>query len=305
MTVPMKATPAQVDGLLGNIRSASSLVDLTEARARIEAARAWAKVHGQVKEMRLDLLRVEIEALVRIVELGGIDTLPAKDRKAARHLANLTTEERASLVAASGSATTAAGMLRSVWLTEELEQERAANRRMGRALAEAPDLPTDAEVQADVRRTTYAVEDVLGEMVEEFIEAGEEFTTGEFASEVIRRAALGSKAEDPDVEAGIRDVCKEAIRRQPVVKIEGTILPRFVTALSEAGNHVRIPVENALLRHLDQMCEMRREQIAQDQRRLDELEAALRRLRDVPGAKEESRIGDIVASTLIPERASA
>lgn len=298
MSELVKITPSQVDGLLAGIQSASSLVDLTEARARIEAARAWAKVHGQVKEMRLDLLRVEVEALVRIVELGGLETLPAKDRKAARYLAGLTAEERAQVVAQSGGVTTAAGMVRAIWTEDDLKSERERNRFMGRALAEQPDIADDESLRQYVRESTYRVEDVLANVLDEYTTVGEEFTVGEMAEEVIRRAAVGDAARDPDVERGMQEVCREAIRRAPIVKIEGTALPRIVTAKSESGHHIRIPVENASLAHLAQMIEGRRQQISHDRARLEELEAIEARLRAIPGASDDARIGDLLIADI-------
>lgn len=309
MSTLVRITPSQVEGLLAEIRAASALTDLTETRARIEAARAWAKVHKQVKELRLDLLRVEVEALVRIVELGGVETLPARDRKPAKHLAGLTFDDRASLVAQSGVAiTTAAGMVRAIWTAEDLEQERVKNKALGRALATSPDLAdSEDDLQRYIKETTYRVEDVLSDLVDTYASADGGFTINDLAEDVIRAASLGSTANDPDVEEGIREVCRQAVRRAPVVKIDGTILPRFVTAKSDDGHHVRLPVENATLAHLDQMIEGRRQQLAQDEARLRELETVAARLRKAPGAGPEARIGDLIAGDLLDdaERRSA
>lgn len=296
--VAIRPTGADLDTLLDSLRQASSLGDLTEMRARIEAARAWAKVHNQVKEMRLDLLKVEVEALVRVVDLGGLDTLPARDRRAASHLASLTPAERSALVEASGNATTAAGMCRTVWMEQELAEERAANRTRGIRFAERPTAP-NGDLVAIARARVADVSAVLANVVESHADtAGPTFTVDQMADEVINEAALGDDL-DPAVKEGVREVCRRALRQAPVVEIDGTRLPRVVTARDEAGNYIRIPVENALLSHFDDMRAMRLEQIQQDQAALEVLDGMAQKLRQIPGADDASRIGDLVAKSLL------
>lgn len=304
MSELVKVTPSQVEAILMQVRTTSSLTDLTEVRARIEAAKAWARIHKQVKEMRLDLLRVEVEALVRVVQLGGVDTLPARDRKAARYLAGLSIEERATLVARSGNVTTATGMCRSIWTDQELHAERERSREMGRRLAEMPDLADDEAVQSFIRESSMRAEWVLSDLIDRMTEIGEPFTVGELADELIHKAGISADiAEDPEMEEGVREACRAAIRRQPVVRFgDGTSVPRIITAFSDSGAHVRIPVENAALRHLDQMIGARRRQLEQDAAALAELEAVAARLRSLPGAADEARIGDLLAADLLAHR---
>ena len=303
MTQLANVTTSQLDALLGQIQAASDIADLTEARARIEAARAWARVHKQVREMRLDLLRVEVEALVRIVELGGVNELPARDRKPAKHLASLSLAERATLVAQAGeSSTTAAGMVRAIWTADDLEKERARSRRLGQALATHPSAPHDADMQRLVKESTHRVEHVLGETLDAFTTAGAPFTVNDFAEEVISAAGIGSSGLDAKIEEGVREVCRAAVLKAPVISVAGTILPRFVTAQDDEGHFFRVPVENATLAHLDQMIEIRRHQLAQDAAKLDELEVVADRLRSMPGADDEARIGGLIAADLTSGR---
>lgn len=295
--------PTDISAILASLRLAESIEDLQEARARIEAARAWAKVHGQVKAMRLDLLRVEVEALVRIAELGGANLLPPKDRKAAKWLSDMSPEERAALVSDSGNATTAAGMCRSIWTAEELETERELNRQRGRRFATTPGRPEQADLIRLAREHVANVSAVLSDVVDTYTDtAGRAFTVNELADEVIADAALGDL--DPAVREGVREVCRTALRRSPIVEIDGTRLPRTVTARDEDGNFIRIPVENALLAHLAEMRDLRREQLAQDQAALDVLDDIDARLRAIPGATDRSRIGDLIARSLARKAAS-
>lgn len=290
----------QIEAIIGQIQAASSLTDLTEVRARIEAARAWAKVHGEVKRLRLDLLRVEVEALVRVVELGGVDMLSPRDRKPAQYLASLSLADRAALIEASGSAvTTAAGVVRACWADAAAQDEKRTRFNAGRGLANRPENVTDEVMQAWVRERTMRVSEVLGTVLEDAINDGQPFTVAEVADAVLDAASIGMDRNDPDVEAGIRDVCRRAIQRQPVVKIDGTILPRTITAPTETGATVRIPIENATLGHFAQMIEAREQQLLADESALSDLRRAYDRLRDLPGAGAESRIGGLLAADLI------
>ena len=294
----MQVESSQLDGILHSIQQASELSDLTEARARIEAARAWAKVHKQVKEMRLDLLRVEIEALVRIVELGGLETLPARDRKAAQHLASLSAGDRATLVAKAGeSITTAAGMVRAIWKAQELAKHRQSAYELGLKIASGPDPLDGEELRRYVRESSMRVESVLTKVLDDFGHRSE-FTINELADEIIQGAAIGdAAADDPDLIEGVREVCRKAVRSAPTVMVGGTVLPRFITAKSGDAHWVRVPVENATIAHLAQMVETRREQIEADLAKLATLERALSKLRETCNSDSE-RIGDVIATDL-------
>lgn len=285
-------------GLLDQVRSMADVGDLHEVRARAEAVKAWAKVHGHVRDVRMDLLKVEVEALVRIVQLGGVDTLPSKDRRAAEWLAQMTADERASLIAKSGSATTATGMCRSVWNEDELAQRRTAMREAGIALADLPDRMTEGELR-DARTRVADVAAVLNDLIDQYGSDSEEFTTEDMADALIEEAAIGDHASDPTLRQGVSEVCRRAIRRAPVFQVGDTILPRFITARTSEG-HIRIPVESAQVAHLADMIAMRREQLHQDRLALERLELVASRLRDIPGCTDESRIGALVAESLTP-----
>lgn len=294
----VRVDASQIEQILHHIRSASDLEALTDARARIDAARAWARVHKRVKEVRLQLLRLEVQALVRIVELGGIDALPAGDRKAAQYLTDLSDAQRAHLIAESGNATTATGMVRSIWRTEELERESERLRSYGRNLAADPHfIHLDEATRRDrAAEQVYRVEEVLRDVLDARTGEGEPFTVAQVAEEIIHRATRG-EIDDPEIEEGVREVVRSAIRRGPVVFFEGLTLPRLITATTADGVYVRIPVENARLSDLAQMVDQRRDQLAQDEARLRSLSAALERLRALSHSDSE-RIGDLLLADL-------
>lgn len=300
MSALVSVTPSNIDVLINQIKTACDLESLTDARARIEAARAWSRVHKQVKKYRLELLRLEVQALVRIVELGGIDTLTAADQKAAQALAQMSEAERAQLIAESGTSTTAAGMMRTLWRTQELESENARLRAFGRNLAKDPHFAHLDEEGRRARATeqVYRVEAVLRDVLDERTFEGEPFTVADVAAEILHRATRGD-VNDPTIEEGMREVVRAAIKRAPIVTFEGVSLPRLITATTEEGVYVRIPVENARLCDFAEMIEQRQVQLEQDRARLNALSKALAHLRMIAGADDGSRIGDLLALDLI------
>lgn len=282
------------------IREADSIADLREARARVEAVKAWAKVHGLAKQVRLDLLKVEVEALVRIIELGGADILSPSDRRAAEWLAEKSPAERSDLIDASGAASTAVGMCKSIWREAEVREHLRQGATIGRHLAEEPGPPSpfDQDAIRLARRKSHAVSGALAKICDSYIANGVSFTIEEMADEIIHESAISEDlAEDDAIQKGVREVCREAVRRSPPLTINGTKIPRLITA-REGGRFLRIPVMNATISHLADMILMRQEQLRQDSVALRGLEDFEKRLRNCPGATDEARIGALISHSI-------
>lgn len=292
------------------IDSAETIVDLHEIRARAEAMKAWAKVHRLAKDLRLDLLRIEVDALVRIVELGGADTLSSGDRKAAEWMAAMSPAERDELLAKSGNATTAAGMCRSVWREEEIKQHRFRARAAGIQFAEEPTPPgawDEAAIRA-VRRGYSTVSGALADLLDEYTDEGEPFTVPEMAERILEDSLsrrLDDTDLDPDFEEGVREVCRTAVRKAPPLTVDGTVIPKFITARLSDGEFIRVPTLNALVEHVDDMVRIRTEQLAQDQAALRQLKEFRDRIKAVPGADQYSRVGDLINQSLMDDAALA
>lgn len=297
-----------IEDLTAAIKTADNIEDLKEARARVEALKAWAKVHGLAKEMRLDLLRIEVEALVRIVELGGAETLPAADRRAAEYLAAMSPLERTKFVNESGGATTAAGMCRSVWREEEIREHRRRSVVIGRQLAEEPAPPAafDQEAIKQARDYGNSISGALAKITDDYIRNGVEFTIDELADEIISDAALPEDlSEDDTINKCVREVCREAVRRSPPLTINGTTIPRVITARNENGKYIRIPTMHATIAHLNDMILMREEQIEQDRIALQRLADFAKLLASYPGGDQpDARIGQLVAGSITDKPAA-
>lgn len=300
------AASAQIEALANVARNLSGADEYTDFRARIEAARAWAKVHKKTKQVRLDLLRLEVLALVRIVELGAADTL-GRDRNAAEWLANLSDAEREQFIRDSGEGvTTAAGMVRTIQRIESLERDLRHYRSAGQHFAHTPDPGEWTDEQVIRARQGYVMDiaAALANTVEQYAPDGEPFTIDEMADAIVADAAIEQRhVSDSAFMEGVREVCRKAIRSAPPLSVGGLPIPSTITALTPEEQYVRIPAANATVGHLDQMVEIRREQLAQDQAALARLEEVARALHALPGSSPESRIISLVAGQVIPDAA--
>jgi hypothetical protein len=283
------------------IKNADSIEDLKEARARVEAMKAWAKVHDLTKQLRLELLHIEVAALVRIVELGGAGTLKPSEAKAAEYLAAMDPVERVKFIDANKSATTATGLCQSVWREDEIKRHRQQSVVLGRKMAEHPEPPPIYDEQAitAARRNSHGIAGVLAGIADEYMSDGDEFTIEEMADRIMEDSLPDDLQEDDVIRKGVSEVCREAVRRAPTLSIGDTVIPRFITARNENNKYVRIPAMNASIAHLEDMIKMREEQIAQDQVALDRLKDVAKILRDCPGASDpDARIGSLIAASI-------
>jgi hypothetical protein len=283
------------------IKNADSIEDLKEARARVEAMKAWAKVHDLTKQLRLELLHIEVAALVRIVELGGAATLKPAEARAAEYLAAMNPVERVKFIDGNKTATTATGLCQSVWREDEIKRHRQQSVVLGRKMAEHPEPPPIYDEQAITlaRRNSHGIAGVLAGIADEYMSDGEEFTIEEMAARIMEDSLPDDLQEDDVIRKGVSEVCREAVRRAPTLSIGDTVIPRFITARNGNNKYIRIPTMNATLAHLDDMIMMRESQIAQDQLAVERLQKIAKMLRDCPGGDNaEARIGALVASSI-------
>lgn len=290
---------AALEQIAQAIRATDLLEDLTEARARIEAVRAWSKVHKEAKSMRLQLLIVEVEALVRIVELGGADTLSFGDREAAEWLAAKTPEERELAIRQSGSITTASGMVRSIIRQEMADQAMQETRADGIRLATNPPLAEYDEKAVQAARANAAnLSAVIADVAEEYMSTGMAFTVDELVDQILYEAAIESEvAEDKAFREGVSEVSRRFIRTTPPLSVEGIPIPRIITVRIDGKVH-RIPVSNATLAHLDADIADRQEQVRHDQAKVQKMIDVRSKLSAMLSATDDAdsiRIGTILA----------
>lgn len=281
--------------------------DVNEVRARVEAARAWAKVHKQTKNLRLDLLKVEVEALVRLAELDGTGLLTASEAKAATALAAMTPDERDAMLREYGSASTAAGVWRAMVRADEdaaayREEVATWSRRFSESATDGPTLVHEHEwIGEPMARVTRRA---VRRIVEDHVYGQEPFTPQDIVDELV--AGLG---EIPDaVTDGLRAVARGAILSAPTSEWGDTVIPSTITTTvdtEDGPRFMRIPVANARVSDVEQMVAYRREQVRLDLEALERLEVFLRKLAEVPGSHPGANVGDLIAGAAVEDVKSA
>lgn len=262
--------------------------DLKDLSDRIRVAREWARVQKIAAQMRTDLLWLEVMCLRRIHTLGAMEILGSHPRTAARFFGPLSEAECREVLAANEEATTAY----SVYLHHHRDLDARAAEELGRGFAErAPYYPpaSDDDRNIEARTAAYERRDIQGALaaaLNHFAGLADGFTIAAFADDVIDSIGIDHWIEDDDAfRAGVREVCREAVRRAPThrVILGGIRAPRFVTCFTthEGGTFVRIPFENADLTQFQQMVDMRHEQLREDMAALDRLERVLKELQAV------------------------
>lgn len=267
-----------LQGITEAIAAAPDADTAFDIKARVDAARAWAKTHGQLKSHRLDLLRLEVEALVRVVELGGVDMLSPSDRKAGEWLANKSPEERESALADSGASTTASGMCRAIWREEALTHQSERRQSAGRDWAAG---------ERGTARTL--IEDELNRRAG----TGQAFEVADVAAEVSWELDPG----DDEFLEGVKEMCRSALRRSRTELLDGTIIPRFVTSQLPDGTWVRIPTESASYGDLLANLSMKERQLREDREKFEEFRRFVSRVAEMTDDESEL-IRDVIARSV-------
>lgn len=297
------------------INIASTAEEAHTLLARVHSAKAWAKAHQQIKQYRLDLLILEVEALVRTFELGGGDLLAKADRDAAEFLAAMTPAERAAMIAESGQCTTARGVVRVHLEGREAKARYAAGKEWRPGSATKPEPWDGTDRLASYSEVRAALEDVLTD----YTHGEAPFTVAQVADELLGDLGLDG-TEEPFIE-GVREMCRSALRNQrsrgtdykqmPLPRFNGVRLPRAVTVRTgadegdDAGEWVRIPVLRARLSHMREMSRARWDQIVHDQRAAESLDQLIADMAEVlpnqdPTIEEILAVNDAAGGSVVP-----
>lgn len=303
----LAAQSDQLTRLLHAVPHMTREEDVQEVRARIDAARAWARAHKRLKEVRLDLLLLEIRALVRAWELGAT-TLTGGETETAAEYALLTDEEIRNLVSSFGSATTAAGLMRSVKAKDaEVRKHADEVKEWADAFTTAHPYQKLKFVDSDLGPFEYRYAQGITAVLAQVLDDSEDmdsFTVESIVEGIEDRLEINPLTTDPAIREGLKEVARAAIRKPHIETWNGTKIPRFITTMlphTEASNvieYVRLPVMNAKIRDLKVMLGIREEQLAQDKAALKRLHDFYDQLVGECGATADSNIGEIIIGSV-------
>lgn len=275
----------RVSSVVNMIVEARDPQQVLDIKARADAARAWARAHKRIKEVRLDLLRIEMAALRRIAEFGAFDLLSGTDRAAAVWLSKATDAEIEEALDRAASSTTAASVVKRAQAFETIR----ARTKAGEEYAEEPDLPPDqgfaGMTDNDLREANNRAQNITGalnDLVRTYTAIDSEFTIDELVEEVLHDSSipLAEDREDAAFRKGVERIVKQAVAEAVPPKLGPTPIPRILTCRTPDGKYMRIPTVNARLPHLDDQIAIREEQLARSAQ-------AVERLKDMRARLEE------------------
>lgn len=296
----------QLTRLLHAVPTMTEEGDVQEVRARVEAARAWAKAHKRLKEVRLELLLLEIRALVRAWELGAT-TLTPRESDVAEEYSHMSEQQIRGMISSFGSATTAAGLM-SAARKKDKDAQRYADEVKGWTDGFTSNRPypfqnEPASLGVFEYRYAQGLAQVLAETLDANTEDGEAFTIEDVVVGVETLLEIEPSDYDPAIREGLKEVARSAVRKPHLETWNGTKIPRFITTIlprtdGEHVEYVRLPVMNAKIRDLQTMIGIREEQLRQDKAALKRLQDFHTQLCQEPDVDKDSNIGDILVASV-------
>lgn len=283
---PLAAAASAIADQLDRIHRAFDLEELETVRANVEAARAWAKVRGLAEESRQALLAVEVEALARIAELGHVEVLPSNLRKAAAFLAEMTVDERATVVRNTTNEQTMAAVWRNYLSAMRDERERLA----GNKWAIRP--------SGGVSKLRVDPTEVAKLILEDFAETGEDFTVENFAD---RLSGAVEDPPSPGFRQGVAEMCRWIIRNADEDTIDGTPVPKFVTARTPEGGYLRVPTQSATVAQVLDNLAMKDTQVDQMCAARDRFKRFADVVVGLAGGDNTAHVADLLAAALSPQ----
>ncbi len=267
-----------IEGVREAIDRCNTAQEAEDALARVAAVKAAAKAYGRLRDLRVELLALEVAALVRVIELGGGSHLSAAERRAGEWLAAQDPAERARLIKASGSGS-AVGVCRAIWREQEEAQHRSHVRHLG--------------VQWASGEPRNEVADALTQIIGRYSKVGRPFEVADMASQ------LGEYVDTPEgeFEQGVREMCRKALQRSPSEMVDGTVIPMFVTSQLPDGSWVRIPTHAATVADIQSSLEMRQRQLEEDRAALDRFRVFVNKVLAVT-SDPTAVIGAVIAATV-------
>jgi len=291
----------QLRSVISMVKNAGSPDQVADLRARMEAIKAWARTHKQVKHLRLDLLRIEIAALVRMVELGGLDQLSSTEAECAQYLAGLSESEREQIITEGGNATTATGLVRS-WRKGKEEVRRFRHETQEWVSRFSSDTPYPEYSESKLQETRseygwYKMRSNLQDIVDSYTELEEPFTIQDVVDQFTDEIDDPQFIEDhPELKAGLKEVARKAVYSAPPEMWGDTVIPKTITTLIPDGEefvYIRVPVMVAKVCDVEQMVKLREEQLKQDEAALSKLRAFHSKLLN-NAASADANVGEIL-----------
>lgn len=267
--------------IIEQIKNCDDTKFINETIDKVKLAREFAKIQKKTEEIYADLLRIEVECFRRIHQLKCVNVLHNSKRKMAEFYGQMTEIEIEKLLKEKSGHSAY-----KIFRDYTYDYDMAGWRNRGISLARN-DISRDEEDfinnNLDENELKYRIkniakhkENALAFLLDHYASSGEPFTIEEMAdnllTDVVEEIDFDIMSE---MKRGIREVCRGAVSSAKTLFYKDKKTPRFVTCVSKfkSGDDewIRIPFENATLSQFAEMIELRKVQLEQDKKALDNL----------------------------------
>lgn len=268
--------------IIEEIKKTEDINFINETIDKVKLAKEWAKIQKKTEEMYGDLIRIEIECYRRIVQLDCINVLPSNKRSVAEFYANMTEGEIENLINTKPGCSAI-----KIYRDYGKDYSAAGWRNIGISLGRN-DIPENEKdfieeiidedtIKHRIKEIAQYKENAVAFLLDHYASEGKPFTIEEMAdnllSDVIEEIDYVHQKE---MKRGIREVCREAVSSAKTLFFKDIKMPRFVTCTSKFKHNnpiewIRIPFENAHLSQFQEMIDLRKVQLEQDTKALENL----------------------------------
>ena len=280
---------------LAYVASISDAGAASDAYDSVRLAKEFARIRKIAREVRVDLLRLEIHLYRKCAQLDMLTALPTAQRAAAKFYGGATDEQIEQWVAEFGDVTTPAAVMKRILKTDEMKQEYA---RYASGEYAAVKRYVDDEARGEaVRAQARNMRESLASILENYYEyESQGFSVLTVAEQLCEQVGLDERSAIWGKTQGLLEVCRKAVREAPPVAIDGTNAPKFITCMDRScGNAgvgstdlgwIRVPFHSATLDQFHDMVRLREHQAEQARATADRMSLLWNRLWDAMGEGE-------------------
>lgn len=306
----------KIDEIILSIRNTDSKYFIKISLERMAMAREFAKIQKKTEELYESLLRIEIECFKKIIELDILDVLNNMKRTPAKWWAKKTDEEINCLIEKYRGMSSL-----KIYRQANSDHKFLEGKRLGESIAQHRQDEYNREHNEHLYKYTSEYIDegstpeklikayntdlftAIAVLLDDYATKGESFTVAEMADDILlnyfsHRTNKVHGSFDEGLKKGIRELCRKSIMKGKTFFIVDKKTPKFVTCHSpdlkgsETG-WMRIPFENATLKQFDEMISLRKVQLEQDKKALENL-IEIYSLINEKAESQDGIIGDII-----------
>lgn len=281
-----------VNQILTEIKNSNDVSFIKNVQDKIKLAREWAKIQKSAEEIYTDLLKIEIECFKKIVELDCLKILNANIRPVAIFFSEKTKSEISDLIKNNS------GKSAFVIYKDFTRQQIFDNHKnIGKHIFERNEsitfenLPEEKNI---IKEYALNVSTGIAMILDDFASSNQCFSIEEMADHLLLEYHGKDKKyiEESGMIQGVREMCRKAVSSAKTFILSDLKIPRFITCIDRTESTLkwlRIPTENANLIQFKDMIDLRKEQLKQDEKNLENLITIFTELKEIQETKFKNK----------------